>query len=526
VKQADDYIDKISTLSENRIQEKVANIFLESQLNLEMDTSSKVLSTLQQDYLKEVDLSLDQRAQLRAQRQYHLTQIESLLPEWCQVLIKVKEVIGGCGHLNKLQWRSKAKTLLTHALELMEQEQVTSAIEEAINTFRHLILSINAYPSQRILSILSEVKERYLKEIDSSEEGSLGFHCRQLREVEAKYLKRPVPLLREEWSEEILSEINLKDSLNKSSILRTMTSATSPDRLQQSQQQQSQQGHWQQQQQQEQSFSMHTLESHSVFSNSNSSSVYETETEYGEKESSGDEIRIGYPSEFSSASLPSAGATGLAGPGLGREGEPSVPITSQPLLLPPPDKICNTTTAHQYLRSLATKGKFREAWGVFNSLYGEYIVYPVKRKHTSPGAPRVISLKETHFLKFNLRNRPTLETFKLLFLGLKNSLRYDPYDIYSLLSLMKRLEITPDIFIYNMILRICEQKGAWRRALEFLKHLQHTYGSHGKSDNEEPSLLLPNTNTYAILVDCCRHSVEDSPAEIFETLRNAGLPRK
>ena len=81
---------------------------------------------------------------------------------------------------------------------------------------------------------------------------------------------------------------------------------------------------------------------------------------------------------------------------------------------------------------------------------------------------------------------------------------------------MKRLEILPDIIVYNMILRICEQRGAWRRALEFIQHLQENYGDH----------VIPNTNTYTILVDCCRHAVEDSPAEIFETLRNAGLPRK
>ena len=418
VKQTDDFIQKINTLSENRIQERVANLLLESQLNLEMDTSSKVLSTLQQEYLKEVDSSLDQRAQLRAQRQYHQTQIESLLPEWCQVMVKVKEVISGCGHLNKLQWRSKAKTLLVTCLELMEQEvasEVTSAIEEAINTLRHLIRSINAYPSQRILLILSEVKERYLKEIDSSEEGSLGHHCRKLREIEAKYLKQPVPLLREEWSDEMISEMNLKDTLHKTSILkRTSSPLTSPDtRLPSStlslhSSSSTHDVHSSQLQQQLQRSSM-TSETHSVFSST--CDEEEMKENLSPEQFLGEEIQIGYPSEFTS--LPPASSTTSVA---------SIPITSQPLLLPPPDKISNTTTAHQYLRSLAAKGEFREAWGVFNSLYGEYIVYPIKRKHTSTDAhaSRAVSLKEAHFFKFNLRNKPTLETFKLLFLGLKN----------------------------------------------------------------------------------------------------------
>jgi hypothetical protein len=501
VKQTDDYIHKIQTLSENRIEERCANLLLESHLNHEMDSTKELTTMIQHRYLLEVDLSLENRSQLRAQRQYHLTHIENLLPEWCQLLDQVKKVVGSCGHLNKLQWRSKARALLVSALELMEQEEVTSAVEDAIDIIRHLIRSINAYTAQHLLLVLSEVKEKYLKAIDSTVEGSLGDHCRQLRKLDEIFLKRPVPLLREEWSEDIVGEMKKKSTLQQTSLFsKTATTDHLPHSLAQSHSlsQRSLPG-------QELSATL-DLDTHSMLS------IFSEEDLGGLGGGEGvgtgtdflDGLQVGYPSQ---CTVSSASSTTSAS---------SLPLTSLPLLLPPPEKISNTSTAHQYLRSLSSKGQFQEAWGVFNSLYGDYVVYPIKRTHNNTNSnKRTVSLKDTHFFQSNLKNHPTLETFKLLFVALKNCSRYDAYDIYTLLNLMKRLEILPDVTVYNTILRTCEKEGAWRRALEFLHHMQKTY-EH----------LLPNTNTYTILVDCCRHSVEDTPAVIFETLRNAGLPRK
>lgn len=495
VKQTEDYINRINKLSENRIQERCANILLEERINQDVDHSKEILNQIQHDYLIEVDKSLDDRAQLRAQRQYHATHIESLLPEWCKILIKVKEVIGGYGHINKLQWRSKAKSLLVNSLSLMEQEEVTPAIQEAIDIIRHYIRSINAHNAQHILMVIKGVKERYLKAIDSDVEGTLGHHCRKLREIDEKLLQKPVPLLREEWSQEILSELNKKSTLESTSILKR---TTSPVSLSQMETPHSPIKHHPQKFSSPESSK--SFEGHSVFS----SVCNEEKTKGHIGERFMDDIQIGYPSEFTTFHQPSIASS-------------STPVTSLPLLFPPPEKISNLSTANLYLRSLATKGQFTEAWGVFNALYGEYIVYPVHRiqdKSSISSPSKKISMKETHFLKTNLRSKPTLETFKLLFLALKNSPTYDSYDIYTLLNLMKRLEIIPDIIIYNTVLRICEKVGAWRRALEFLHHMEDNYDH-----------LLPNTNTYNILADCCRHSVE-SPAVIFETLRHAGLPRK
>lgn len=455
----------------------------------------------------------------------------------------MRDVIRSYGHLNKLQWRSKAKSILQKSLELMLLE-TNPAIEECIVTVRHLIVSINVYTAQHIIMTLQEIKMKYINNLDdynvnnvgddvvvgdnnnndgdnnnqnqnqnNNNKNTLGYHCQKVREIDEILIKKPVPLLREEWSDNLLQTIQTKNILQSTSISHqfstqqllppppesSSSSISSPIFTHNNH------IHNNSNSQQKQSFS--PLRSSSSSPQNLNQSFYSNSMSLNSEVDLND-LQIGYSSEFHNdsfhqnhfnSSSSSTYSTTSNSTSNSQQSEPT--ITTLPIRYPPSEKIINHTTSIQYLRQLSKDGLFQEAWGVFNSLYGEYIVY---NQPTNP------------IYKYNLKSPPTLETIKLLFISLKNSsLKYfSNNDISNLLQLLKRLNITPDIVLYNIILCTCEKYGSWRRALFYIKHMQNVYN------------ILPNTHTYEILINCCRHTVSDTPASIFETLRNEGLPRK
>jgi len=149
------------------------------------------------------------------------------------------------------------------------------------------------------------------------------------------------------------------------------------------------------------------------------------------------------------------------------------------------------------LREAATDGRLRDAWNIFNAVYGEFIVQNGDKA----------------FLKRTLRIPPSLVEFKVLVCAYKNSSSDSFDDVKNIFEAMGRAGVVPDVSIFNMVLKACEMRCAWRRAIQVIGYMQEKYD------------ITPNTHSYTLLIDCCRHAV-DTPAVVYETLRNKGFPHE
>ena len=448
VKQTEDFVKDIEKKSEHRIQERSIGLEVQSKVDDDLHMASVLRSETQEKYMYEVDKAIEDQAQLRAAKQYHMAHIDLLLPEWCRVVDGVLQVINGCGHNNKLQWRSKAKTMLQQSLDLMECD---ASAKEAMVRVRRLVLEMNAHKAQQVIRILRGIKSDYVVSLEGA--SALGQHNSELKKIEKQLTRRPVPLARREWSAELQAS---HVSQSTSSLLtRTDTSARDVHLLD-------------------------PLPSTSAMSSPVNGSVQLCGVVGGELEHS----------TFSHASSEEED------PYLSHRTEPFA-VTTLPLLVYPPAEVKTPAAALKLLRGEASRGRLRECWGLFNCLYGEFLIAEDPEK----------------FARSTLKAAPTLDVFKLLFTAFKNSSSQSYVDVANIFTAMRRLKIEPDVATYNLLMKACERRGAWRRALALVREMQDNHG------------LVPNTNTYATLMDCCRHAPED-PATIFETLRNEDLPRK
>ena len=71
----------------------------------------------------------------------------------------------------------------------------------------------------------------------------------------------------------------------------------------------------------------------------------------------------------------------------------------------------------------------------------------------------------------------------------------------------------PDLTIMNTMLAACVRESMWRRGIVVIHDMQNFHG------------LIPSAHTFDILLDCCRHTLED-PSVIYQTLCLQGLPRE
>jgi pentatricopeptide repeat protein len=454
VKQTDDYVKKITEKSEQRIQERSIGYQVQTKIDADIHQSSKIKHLSQEKYVFEVDKAMEDRAQLKASRQYHMAHIHRLLPEWCKVVEEILQLVRGYGHNNKLQWRSKAKTLAKRCLELMEFDPCA---EDSIVRMRRLHLTINAHKAQQVITLLLGIKNDYIVSLEG--ESDLGRHNAELKKIEKQLKAQPVPLTRKEWSSDLDSTLRMSSAMQKSSLLSTGLALAEE-----------------------------------------STKGWDTAAAMG----------------FGESRFTDADATACVG-GVGLEGSvfsvpPSVSdepdkflshkeepfaVTTLPLIVYPPADVKTPAAAMKLLRKAARNGQLREAWGLFNCLFGEFIVTKNQEK----------------FFKHTLKAAPNLDVIKLLITAFKNSTSFSYVDVTNIFLAMTHLHIEPDAHLYNILIRACERRGAWRKALYYVREMQDKYD------------LVPNTNTYATLMDCCRHVAED-PAAIFETLRNEGFPRK
>lgn len=106
---------------------------------------------------------------------------------------------------------------------------------------------------------------------------------------------------------------------------------------------------------------------------------------------------------------------------------------------------------------------------------------------------------------------PSMEAFRILMIAFKNApdLRYE--DAFEVIDLIESYGLTPDTTIYNIMMRSCERESRWRRALAIYKDMTTLHN------------CTPNVQTFDVLIDCCRHSLEE-PAVIYDELRRYKLP--
>ena len=111
------------------------------------------------------------------------------------------------------------------------------------------------------------------------------------------------------------------------------------------------------------------------------------------------------------------------------------------------------------------------------------------------------------------RVAPGMDVFRCMMAAFKNapSIRFE--DAFEVMNLMEEYRVTPDVTVYNIMMRACEQDSRWRRALAMYRDMTETHK------------ILPNVQTFDVILDCCRHSLEE-PAVIFDELRRHKLPRE
>jgi pentatricopeptide repeat protein len=109
------------------------------------------------------------------------------------------------------------------------------------------------------------------------------------------------------------------------------------------------------------------------------------------------------------------------------------------------------------------------------------------------------------------RNAPSMDEFRILMIAFKNApeLRFE--DAFEVFDLVESYGMSPDVSMYNIMMRACERESRWRRVIAMYKDLLYVHR------------LVPNVQTFDIIVDCCRHSMEE-PGVIYEELRKLKLP--
>eukprot|EP00603_Paraphysomonas_imperforata_P011351 CAMPEP_0114460126 /NCGR_PEP_ID=MMETSP0104-20121206/5580_1 /TAXON_ID=37642 ORGANISM="Paraphysomonas imperforata, Strain PA2" /NCGR_SAMPLE_ID=MMETSP0104 /ASSEMBLY_ACC=CAM_ASM_000202 /LENGTH=860 /DNA_ID=CAMNT_0001632819 /DNA_START=37 /DNA_END=2616 /DNA_ORIENTATION=- len=467
VRETEDLIQNHHDRALKRVQERVMKETLESKLEVESRILKEKSLSIKESFVLEADVAKEDQEQLRALKLYHKHHIQRLLPMWFRSLNDCTECIASNGHSEKLEWRSKSRKLLLMALEEMEDDDSSDILKAKV---RYLALSINARRAQQVLGILKLIREEYIRHKEGKSE--LGHHSIELRRVNGLLNpNKPCPLERGQWSTDLESSVSNIKHNHESSLIHqsahgglgsTILSIDDDFTLPSTDED-----------------SALMMEGDGLLGLSDEKGIHNS---YEFSRMSADETNkdLNQPSKQPFPKKKQSKKTSFM---LSTASTPVNPHNNMEIM--------------RLLRETSCQGLLQESWRVFSHFYGEYIN----------------NVKDKVFLQMNLKCVPTLETFKLLIMSFKNSDSNQFDDISTILILMKRANVDPDLEIFNMILRSCERRGAWRRALKYLKQMEVEYG------------IIPNTNSFGIVIDSCRHAPE-TPAIIFETLRNQKFPRK
>ena len=148
------------------------------------------------------------------------------------------------------------------------------------------------------------------------------------------------------------------------------------------------------------------------------------------------------------------------------------------------------------MRVAALAGDFQLTYSIFKKTYEKPIINGDKN-----------SIRPGKHLPNNLY------PFKVMMVAFKNDNDLCYNNAFKIMDMIKSYGLRPDVMVYNIMMKSCVKNSKWRRSLSILHDMQHI------------DEVVPNTLTFEIILDCCRHAL-DEPSEIYESLRCSNLPKE
>eukprot|EP01041_Mallomonas_annulata_P011815 gene11815-24753_t len=469
------YISNMNMLSDQRLQERYNVLSQFDKVEDERHSQSLLRAQSEEKFTKEVDQSLIHATDIRSRTLYHKHHIDKILPQWTHTLNDAYQICQNTGHDHSTRWRSRVKAIFQKSLIEMADDQFA---EEVKIKMRTMILNVNVHTANAFMRIINDLKSEYVKSTAKDNAfHSIGYHSRQLQELQDKSTAPIVPLPQGSWSSDLTS---MEDRRRNQSVSFEFSSP-SPTSMSRSR--------------------SRTRSSSSHFTHSHA--------------------RSGYPD-----------TVGASSSDVGYTTDDLSPTTTNITR-----SATTTTTAVKNeisLRAAAVVGDFDVAWEIFTRCFDHNSQDAVATNPTTKtsaaagggsasGAGGIVvysPLTKSKSNKSKIRKSSSLviinkkpikiNIFKILMLAFKNSFEQNFEHAYLVMEAMERYGHQPDVCLYNILLQACVRENRWRRALSIVKDMQDSHN------------IRPNTHSYRILLDCCRHAM-DEPGVIFDTLRLANL---
>ena len=484
-------VAKEEQLIARRLEHRYKRLNETSRIEEERSRHLVLNSEVKEQIVLEVDAALATKQQAVATRQYAARQLDLNMPAWLKTVTETVGVVRSCGHSNKLRWRSKALALLKRCI--LESEDDPNGVESRIR-LRRIVLEINNHAANELVRHLEALKGDFINDMITSD-SKLG-HDSSLLQAAKAFLEQDsesiVPLSRSGWSSKLDESTSAKSAAQSG-----------------------------------QSFS--TVSRPITLSESVISAAFEPGT--GSKllppvmtQLSGGGVGAG--SVTSASALSGEGDSfivnggGVRGGAGGEGGAQSMPATGAGAAGSPSQRRSNPLRG---IPSLAERGAIRG--NVHPPCHNEEQAQAVLRMRSSARTGNFTLCRSIFVHNFDppeavrqgklsvARIAPTLQPFLSLMVAFKNApeLRFE--DAFEVMDLIVAYGLVPDVTIYNVLMRACERESRWRRALAIYR------------DMMELHKVIPNVQTFDVIIDCCRHSLEE-PAVIFDELRRHKLPRE
>lgn len=519
------YVTDINAQVEEKLKKRAFVAGFEAEIEEDLAAYKRESDYIKREFVLEVDRRLEDQSQYRATRMHHKREISRLLPAWVVTLNTARESCAAIGHNDKLYWRTAAVRLLKQSVQESHLDEFAHETRLKLNK---LILNINTKKSQQVMDLLEKLKEEYISSREDAG-SALGGHSVNFRDTDAKVDRENVPLPRSQWSQ----------NLDGNSVL-----------LQQSR-------------------SILTLDDDPEapgFSDS-----YRTASATDAEPSWILDSMLDIPvsdSHQAAFSRTAAGRSKNIGAGDIYGGKKSKAFMNEPRQMQHiHSSISDIVRTGMILRFFANHGDIVAAWQHFlgylqrqNRFY-HFDIKSIRKyrtltdylNNTSLTTSDLESAKESRIENLGAlndqkdhadgpvsitgptrQNRPSRkinpynnesnkELYLLLMKAFKNSKDLNFENAWMIVKTMILYGLEPDIRLMNIMLRACERRSMWRRAIAILREMMHPSTAKESPCGGLMCEVEPNAHTFDILIACCRHAI-DEPGEIFKILRTENFP--